>query len=159
MNVDLLREVKRAILEEPKRLCMSIWLTHASLLRNYPSASGHVAVAKHTPPACGTVGCIAGWTTVIAQQKEHPDQLARNLVHSTLRKATVEDYAITALDLSHQSAVKLFFTTDWPLEFQEALAETRPGTRAYARVVARRIEHFIKTDGNDLCQKPNETSD
>lgn len=51
----LLKDVKRVILEEPKRANMGVFYKEIS-----PSYGG---------PACGTVGCFAGWVCLMATGK------------------------------------------------------------------------------------------
>lgn len=59
---DLLSDVIRVIQEEPKRLLMDDWLVQPD--RHY---SWTACVAKlGGPPACGTIGCVAGWVVVLA---------------------------------------------------------------------------------------------
>jgi hypothetical protein len=48
---ELLGDVAEAILREPKRFDFGNWLEHIP--------------AEHGGPACGTVGCIAGWAVVL----------------------------------------------------------------------------------------------
>jgi|SRR5579864_556807 len=48
LNVELLRKVKKHILEEPRRLDMGYWI-HAT-----------------TASPCGTVACLAGWTCILS---------------------------------------------------------------------------------------------
>lgn len=50
----LLGDVKRAILQEPKRADMTTYTD-----RIHPEEGG---------PACGTVGCVAGWISLLAGQ-------------------------------------------------------------------------------------------
>lgn len=52
---DRLLEVKKHILEEPKRLDMSFWLLGSEDMTEV------LHVDKEEMPACGIVGCIAGW--------------------------------------------------------------------------------------------------
>lgn len=56
MNVKLLREVAEHILEEPKRFQMETFISRdMDFFRR-----------RHIAPACGTVGCIAGWTCILS---------------------------------------------------------------------------------------------
>ena len=49
-----------------------------------------------------------------------------------------------ALGLTRPQGEALFFPDNWSDEFQNRLARTRSGTPEYARVVADRIEDFIR---------------
>ncbi len=52
LNVELLRRVQTAILEEPRKLNMNVWMEKVP--------------GRHpNPPPCGTVGCIAGWAVAL----------------------------------------------------------------------------------------------
>lgn len=41
----------------------------------------------------------------------------------------------------------LFFVSDWPQDLKRDICHTKQGTRAYARIVAKRITRFIESDG------------
>lgn len=73
---DLLLDVRQAIIDEPKRLDMSIvcvrgvTLTHAFV---WDSDSQRAQRAKWESPACGTVGCLAGWALTL-KGRTKPDE-------------------------------------------------------------------------------------
>lgn len=54
----LLSEIRKIILEEPKRYDQWGWLRRGKSLRGDPFE-----------PACGTVGCVGGWITVLKDAK------------------------------------------------------------------------------------------
>lgn len=138
MNVKLLRKVKKHILEEPKRLNMDF----------YGSAYCNDA------PACGTVGCIAGWSALLSLAKIPEDRYER----PALMKP---EKAEAALEITHNQAERLFNEPwivygprkqeghlGWPVNFAKQYLEAE--TPEYrAKITAARIEHFIKTKGRE----------
>ena len=137
----LLRRVKKHILEEPRRLNMD--------------TLGCRVYSEDGPP-CGTVACIAGWTAVLTK-KQLPAQDDvdgwRELLCNAWEKATQK------LGLSQEESQRLFAEprfygnknydygeNTWPTRFAvRYLKAERSETRA--RVTAERIEHFIATNG------------
>jgi len=119
MNVELLRKVQKAITKEPGRFRMSTW--------------GEVARG----PACGTVGCIAGWAALL-NVTENPDEFRKHVDVMTQKNGR------TALKLRSGQAERLFFLNAWPSKFQELYII---GDSVKAAV--KRINHFIKTGGRE----------
>lgn len=143
MNVKLLRQVKRHILEEPKRLQMGIW--SASAKRQV--RQGYME--KDEAPACGTTGCIAGWAVILHKAGSRTDFL------KVLRSIRGHDYrhvmqpkAIALLELTEAQADSLFFVGDWPGSFEGDYMNCKT-PKQRARVTAKRIEHFIRTKGEE----------
>lgn len=129
MNVTLLKKVKRAILREPKRLCMYYWLD--------------VDPTPSRAPSCGTVGCIAGWTAILAKRKSGSIRLT---AHQFIGGATASVVAECALKLSHGQARRLFHLGEWPVKLGEEYENARTH-RQHAQIAAKRIDLFIKTKG------------
>lgn len=123
-TVRLLRRVKKHILEEPKRLYMRDWA-------HLKSGAG--------APKCGTVGCIAGWAHLLTHKKEIGTSQVDD-IH--------EGYGMDALNVDSTQAVRLFYVSGWPEKFEQRYlrAKTR---KQEAKVAAERIEHFIKTHGEE----------
>lgn len=140
MNTKLLRQVRAHILDEPRRLRME-----------------HGIMPQHgkNAPACGTVGCIAGWTVILGNKKPTEtikDMIARLAIprSETSRRerswSAVEDMATELLEIVPASAERLFYTWEWPQDLKDAYAVA--GTAAgRARIAARRITRFIRTKG------------
>jgi hypothetical protein len=129
MNVKLLRKVKKHILEEPKRFIMGDWVVR----KEYPDQQLFDDDGKpRTFAKCGTAACIAGWTMLLS--KVDPDK--------------VDSYSGAASKLLglKERFSPLFYTDQWPAKYEDAYVNAKtPAGRA--RVAARRIEHFIKTNG------------
>lgn len=138
MNTKLLLKVKRHILAEPKRIDMDIPVSTSEW--------------RHLMPPCGTVGCIAGWTVILANRKgrEAPtktwERFESKEIISDYTWQTVRRHAIRLLRLTDRQATVLFHVPQWPQEFLDAYEKAkRPSTRA--KVTAGMIYHFIKTRG------------
>lgn len=129
INVRLLRRIQRAIMAEPKRLDMGDWLVR-----------GQQRIQQNglKEPDCGTVGCIAGWAAVL--DKTSDPKKFEDAEVSWMRADQI-------LGLTHEQGNALFYTDEWPEKFFDKLDALKEQTRAYARVVCQRIDHFIKTNG------------
>jgi len=89
---DLLKEIRALIQEEPKRYNQQDTLTY---LRNYRNTLYRGKLAQEVAPACGTIGCRAGW--VVAAAAPHPERVD-DVVH----------YAKKVLGLTGRQAENLF---------------------------------------------------
>jgi len=126
MNTRLLRKVKKAILEHPENTDMGYWVKHDDSLAE-----------------CGTVGCIAGWVWAkadIENLRKLPQVLSWD--HRALTSAK------RLLDIGSVQANSLFYVANWPSNFERAF-NNRVTRQAKARIVADRIDHFIKTKGEE----------
>ena len=142
-NVKLLREIKNAILEEPRRLSMDTWMGKAyNFLPNKDKAP------------CGTVACIAGHAVLINKLNEAGKTFnARRFVLALVNQYDsfelgcdyVEDKAVELLCLTKDQADRLFHVESWPNEFKEAYREDTRSDKKLAELTAQRIEHFIAT--------------
>lgn len=134
MNTPLLRKVQAAILEEPKRLDMGDWV--------FLDSKSAMA------PACGTVGCIAGWSVLLNHEPDPTKAL------DAVYDLGFNDYTFFAEDLLGEAILilgleedplqyDLFYDLSWPEHFQARLRNTRPRTPQYAQVVSDYIDYFI----------------
>jgi hypothetical protein len=139
MNVELLLKVKQAILDEPARLNMDNFLKSSDYYHDQE-------------PACGTVGCIAGWAVII-------DALGRDLSPQSIKKARlsiyegdVEKKACKLLGLEYTGLHPLFYPWGaWPEDLDSRLRAEKPGTLAYAQVVVEAIDRYIAHPWGDPC--------
>lgn len=124
----LLQDVKRAILAEPKRANMGCYIGVHD-----PSEGG---------PACGTVGCFAGWITLLrgTPSRMNADFVAENILGS---------------DIDYYTAGGNYYVFN--VGHGDACATTTWGTRAHARAVAARITRFMKV--NETALKTRKLSD
>lgn len=129
---EYLLEVKRLILEEPKRINMQISRTLDENAAKHWGKSG--------VPNCGMVCCIGGWLTVI-----HPEWRGGTTewAYGKIQYWT-DVYVFTQRALQTLNITRLVHVPYWPMHFQLALKGLTPGSPAYARVVAERIDSFIE---------------
>lgn len=119
MNIELLREVQSHIKQDPKSVNMPYWI------ENYPKHSGLKV------PKCGTVACIGGWAELLSGMNPAEGEAARLL----------------GIEHVPGAANRLFLEHRWPYKFRSLLDKHEPQTKAYAKVVSDRIDHFIATKG------------
>lgn len=132
MNVRLLREIQKAVLEDPARLDMNVGLCTAKYYREKFKDDG---------PRCGTVGCIAGHAVALAGTPNIPTQGIR----AWHCYDGIEQEALHLLDLERAQGNRLFHSVKWPEKYQDALNCATYGTAEYAQVTSDRIDHFIAT--------------
>jgi hypothetical protein len=124
VNKEHLLKIKQHILEEPNRLDMSTWLQELDpgtwVFDTYAPKSTDQVV-----PSCGTVGCIAGWSSLLR---------GRKTVSTTFE-----------MDFLRVSS-NLFYPTRWPDTLQTAYEEaTTPKEKA--KITAKAIDLIIKGNG------------
>ena len=139
----LLGDVKRAILADPKRLDMGVY-----------TACRSVEVYPKSAPACGTVGCFAGWVSLLSGGGfVGDDDHARTLLGHDLNYQTVRlpDY-LNGLETS--SYTRYVFNGG----SGDGISDLRSGTPAYARAVVRRIDRFIRFNYKALCARRMQTA-
>ena len=124
----LLSEVKRLIVEEPKRYDQTIFL----------SRLGDMWLEPNDYPACGTIGCVAGWVVAIKCERILP-------TYQIAEKAT------KILGLSPEQADELMESC--ALENYTKKELPTEGTRAYAKLGARHITRFQKRYTRQLKAK------
>lgn len=124
---DLLEDIIKAIDEEPKRIRMGDWLVRTNESPEY--------LKEHDLPACGTVGCIAGWATVL---KPDADE----------RYWDVEGSAAELLGLTADQVSHLFYY--FPAVVGE---DSTAGTREYADKVIAHIREFMAANMAQLVER------
>lgn len=130
LNVELLLKVKTHILEEPKRLAMNIWIAKDLEPGQLFNVSPH-----HRVPACGTVGCIAGWAA----------QLAEPGVKFLATRAN------DLLGIRYLPYGNLFYTTRWPEKFKEPYNEALDkGDLETAAIVTGNVIDWFVAEYKDL---------
>jgi len=65
LNIELFEKVKAHILEEPRRLSQITWVTTRE---QQPVRFAEIVSSDQEPP-CGTVACVAGWTSLLSEKK------------------------------------------------------------------------------------------
>lgn len=139
---DLLQDVKQAILEEPRRLNMN----HVAVKVESGSRLSATVKGKRVllpNPTCGTVGCFAGWTMMLAGLT--PMQASMSWIEGAQGLLGHLNYNFTSVD------GKLHSVFNWGAG--DGILGMKPGTRAYARAVIKRINRFIETNGGRAVLK------
>ena len=116
---NLLTKVKAVILEEPERFDQRVWWMD----RRHWAGAWSVRW-----PACGTVGCVAGWVVALTHGRPNTLRLMGGM----------EISAGNILGLTDVQAVELFLYGP-PMD---GLTVTQAQTEAYARAGAQHIEQF-----------------
>lgn len=139
LNVRLLRRIQKHILAEPRRLNMRDWNTTLRDPRNLPDEM----------PPCGTVGCIAGWATMLSGKKP---RTRHGFARMGCELLGITGWSGDPTDMLRydSQARKLFVVDYWPLKYQHRYdkADTLSGQarfQGHAKATSDRIEHFIKT--------------
>lgn len=129
MNIKLLRQIKKQILAEPLQFYMQCWLSN-------------VRHDQQKIPNCGTTACIAGWAICIVR-KQNPEAARQDYLSGQFYCSSI---AREFLELDVTQSDLLFLESKWPIKFQRTEKETPLQT---AKRAAKRIEHFIKTKGEE----------
>ena len=123
----LLEQVKRNILKHPTQFVMHSYFAYEDSIGN-------------TPGGCGTAACIAGWTMHLLKGNATLEETSGIVeVSSTFQVAR------KALGLTTEQADNLFRVNNWPAQFRRDL-ELAPTAGRAAKVAAKRIDHFIRTE-------------
>lgn len=120
----LLQDVKRAIQEEPKRADMSTFIEERR-----PEDGG---------PACGTVGCIAGWICLLRKGK------------AGVFPASGQAASILGYQLNYETVPNVFDSFVFNAGSGDACERTAPGTKAHANAIIARINRFMKINQKAL---------
>lgn len=136
MNIKLLREIAKVIIEKPRQFNMNYWhknekeRVRAMNAGEYKSFGALCDLPQEKQIACDTTHCIAGWAQALS-----PDRKC---------KVKADKDAKRLLGLTPTQAKRLFFCSSWPDKFRGKNNDLWNPTRKQA---AARIEHFIKTRG------------
>jgi hypothetical protein len=125
LNRRLFRRVANAIRKNPTQVNMGWWLQG-----NNPFST--------KVKGCGTAGCIGGWAVAL----QHGNK-AKKLFYG-LNAVSIGESARLALGISYDTSDKLFVVERWPEPWRKKLRCTKT-PRAYANVVAKRIEYFLES--------------
>lgn len=150
---ELMEDVNAAILAEPCRLNMTAWVKMFQNIQNISSVDGSI-------PACGTIGCYAGWTTFLHDQRPEWDPLrvenralavlthtspiwGSGLDSSSLRGRLRSAFNEISVTESIQSGVT-----------KGRILKLKQGTRRYARAVVKRFERIMAQFEQELKAIP-----
>lgn len=127
----LLKRVKALVLEEPARLNMNSYVV--ALMGRYasedkPRQPGQFYAAE---PACGTIGCIAGWAAILLRgDRARPVQIGDHAAFVVGR----------AVGDARGHVAGLFVAGSL---LGETLDFGQPGTEEHAQFVAARIDRYL----------------
>lgn len=122
----LWKDVRRAILAEPKRVDMGKWL--ATNPRQF--------MDRQQAPACNTVGCLAGWGAALAAPSR---QIVVTIAHQWKAASYAQKFLIP---YSANRDADSLFHGGGPYPFPK---NANPGTRSYVRAVVRNLDRWMKT--------------
>lgn len=149
MNVEKLLQVKRTILRDPgSQFVMDSFFADAESID-----SSSIEIKRKKVANCGTAACIAGTAIAMEMFQNNRQEARRN------RGAYAPfDTAKKILDLNETQAEKLFYLVfqaptlnpnrEWPPQFRDAYLAAKT-LKARKRIAAKRIDHFIKTNGQE----------
>jgi hypothetical protein len=121
---DLLGDIRRIILEEPRRYDQTWW----RYIEGVPNSSGK---APSDYPACGTVCCVAGWVTALTSRRR-------------VGEDQISPRAQSTLGLSEGQALDLFSSeATCSLAIQRGIAPPPPQTPEHAQLGALHIANFM----------------
>ena len=110
MNIELLKEVRDAILDEATPFNMNFWGVGVSQHTWWPSIGRRVG-------DCKTPACLAGWAVRLGRRKRRsPAPLNYDAHYST---EAISGAAASLLGLTEAGALRLFYWPNWPEWAQE----------------------------------------
>lgn len=137
MNIKLLREIAKVIVEKPRQLNMNYGHQNKAVRaedysRNvYKTYEALCDLPQEKQITCGTTHCIAGWAQALSPNRRC--------------KSKAENDAKRLLEITAAQARRLFICDFWPEQFH---GKKDPWNPTRKQAVAR-IEHFIKTAGKE----------
>lgn len=132
LNVELLREIQKEILAEPKRLNMEVISVKVTDINYDPNEI----------PACGTIGCIAGWACMITDAK---NQNNNNFIDFVYKANWIRGAMLLNIKNNNQQ-YNLFDVFDWPKEHRVKYMNAKT-LEERAQILSDRIDLFIETKG------------
>lgn len=130
MNIELLREIQKCVLENPDRVFMPHFIS------DIHTRQPRQGVGPDTIDNCGTAGCIGGWALMLAARRD-----------GVSLPTTVEQIE-RVLDLKRFQGSSLLWTANWPVVYARRyqFADT---DEERAKAVCERIDNFIESNGTD----------
>lgn len=145
---ELLADVRRAILAEPRRYDQGTYKAGVARLKE--------AKKVDAAPACGTMACVAGWCVALKTpgifKRLSGGRIEKRAARLLAGFAAIDPYAYT--DSLHDRVMDLFDgggIEDFLYETKGHRRIPNVGTREYARVGARRIKRFMQE--NEIALK------
>ncbi len=165
MNVELLLKVVEYAEQEPRRFDMGDWYVDVSgvitgdddLDSIVSNDSGFAARDVEKLPPCGTIGCIAGTACILAGDLQYETTIFDGFELRSYYDPYRGWYrtAVDLLDLSYEQADRLFYPKrevserGWPEPFVTEYAQNWDNPEERVKILRRRVEHFIVTNGQE----------
>ncbi len=144
---ELLADVRKAILAEPRRYDQGTYKASVARIRQ--------AKEENKAPACGTMACVAGWCVALKTpgmfKRLAGGQIEKRAARLLAGPASTDPYAYAdslydrVMDLFDGGGIEEFL-----LETEGHRHVPNIGTRAYARLGARRIKKFMQDNEIEL---------
>ena len=153
---EVLDHVAEIIAEEPARYNQGCWLT---------TRMDEVRRVGHNVPACGTIGCVAGWVFAEVAGAHGVACVFRQVNDSNDRGVEISEYAqvvlglfpVQASELFTSMALEVIVAEDQGLDPREIdlddIKLPAYGTKEYAVLGARHIRRFMAKYENQLKAK------
>jgi hypothetical protein len=137
---DVIARIQQIILEEPRRLNMDTWMT------DFAHTLTH-RFHLQPPPACGTVGCVAGWVAVLFRpdlrvRPRSISSMAERVLGYIPENIAAMEYLPSDMKENYRDVGSLFSCAA-SNEFGETESLGEPGTRFHAQAVARRLDVYL----------------
>lgn len=148
LNRKLIEKVIKHIEEEPQRLDMDVWVEKVN------DKSRHDRIeygdAEDLQPACGTVGCIAGWAMLLDQPAKRrkelfamtPKRFIRALFGGDFSEVSRRGAKLLGIEEGDQDAV--FMTDYWPEPFGDKFRAANTQKKR-AKITVARLKHLLRT--------------
>lgn len=144
INVELLKKVKKHILEEPRRLLMDDLVVRKMDDEDFVADDGKMVKFA----SCGTAACIAEWSVLLTDGLWPEGDLWRRaakllgipkdqICSNGFYDDNGEYISIPVL------AEKLFYVDEWPVAYRIPYKKAR-SQKQRAKIAAKRIEAFIR---------------
>lgn len=155
LNVKLLRKIQKVILANPSHFHMGNWsgmkVDHRTNIGEFRELASSWKKDGLQEP-CGTTACIAGWAVALATDKEigkaevnYNYGIDSNIKYISPALLGIEVELDEDGDQIDGMVEELFYTSNWPLEFQEAyeVAKANYDYPGMAKAASDRIDAFI----------------
>lgn len=79
-----LTAIAKLVMEEPRRLNMGVVVLRGTGLQEYLTEDSRGVTLRKRQPSCGTVGCVAGWTLVLAGRTTENESNKGNMAEAQI---------------------------------------------------------------------------
>lgn len=134
-SYNLLKDVQKAILTEPRRVYMDTWNGLPNVFDNDGEPFGAFSLCQFVDfPECGTVGCISGWMNLLSASKLETLKTGFQGMRHTAG-------VLLPPSIDKETNKLCFGREDGDYPFPPS--STNQGTLAYAQHVVENIQRFL----------------